>query len=300
MNARTLFGCLIVLPLVFAAPALAQVADPRVAQLEEQVRRLSGTLEELNFQILQMQDQLRRLQEDYEFRFQELEQGGRGSAAPAGQRSSVTPPAGNGDVASVIEQNGQPPAAGSGELGAPPRDFGTIVFDGQGNVLQARPIEQPAPDTSLPGVSLPSAPTLPQDRTTVAALPTGSDAESLYRNSYEFILSGDYPTAEAGFRQFLDRYPGDANEADARFWLGEALLAQNRNRDAAEIFLAASRDFPESRKAPEMLFKLGTALAAMNQRDVACATFAEVSRRYPQASDTLMTRVREGQAAASC
>jgi TolA-binding protein len=69
-----------------AGPALSQT-DPRVTQLEEQVRRLAGTVEELNFQILQMQDQLRRMQEDYEFRFQELEEGG---VSGGGQRPDST------------------------------------------------------------------------------------------------------------------------------------------------------------------------------------------------------------------
>jgi TolA-binding protein len=56
-----------------APPVLmAQAGDPRVSQLEEQIRQLTGKIEELNFQILQMQEQMRKVQEDNEFRFQEL------------------------------------------------------------------------------------------------------------------------------------------------------------------------------------------------------------------------------------
>src|SRR5436190_1636223 len=47
------------------APLLvAQAVDPRVTNLEEQIRKLSGTIEELNFQVLQMQEQMRKMQED--------------------------------------------------------------------------------------------------------------------------------------------------------------------------------------------------------------------------------------------
>lgn len=53
--------------------AFAQANDQRVIQLQEQVRNLTGKLEELNFQILQMQEQMRKIQEDNEFRFEELE-----------------------------------------------------------------------------------------------------------------------------------------------------------------------------------------------------------------------------------
>ena len=267
---------------------LAQAGDPRVAQLEEQVRQLTGTLEELNFQILQMQDQLRRMQEDNELRFQELEGGQRSGAAPrpATDDNAAVAPDSGGNVAVA-----QPPAVedGSQVLGQPPRNFGTITFDANGNVSGGGVAEQPAASAQPPS-----------DGTTVAALPPANDADELYRNSYEFILSGDYATAEAGFRDLIERFPDNAHQADAHFWLGEALLAQQKPREAAETFLAASRDFPDSEKAPDTLFKLGVSLAAMKQRDVACATFAEVGQRYPQASDALKERVRQEQALASC
>src|SRR5690606_3095698 len=123
---RTFISGILVLPVVLflALPSRAQVADPRVPQLEEQVRQLTGTLEELNFQILRMQDQLRRIQEDYELRFQELEQR-RADASGASPQPSQQQ-AGSGDdefYADVPRVEGSAPVAG-----APPRDFGTIVF----------------------------------------------------------------------------------------------------------------------------------------------------------------------------
>jgi len=292
MFLRTMISGMIALPIALATmlPASAQAVDSRVAQLEEQVRQLTGTLEELNFQILQMQDQLRRMQEDNELRFQEIE-GKRsdagGATDPAPRDNAAIAPAapsdgnGSGDDGFYADV---PRVQDSAEvLGAPPRNFGTITFDEKGNARGAGLPEQPADDT------------------TVAALPpTGNDADELYRNSYEFILSGDYATAEAGFRDLIARYPEGEHAADAHFWLGEALLAQEKPREAAEIFLSASRDFPQARKAPDTLFKLGTSMAAMGQRDVACATFSEVLQRYPQTTDALRERIRQEQALASC
>lgn len=276
---------------------LAQAADPRLTQLEEMVRQLTGQVEELNFQILQMQDQMRKMQEDNEFRFQELEGGRSGAGAPA----RPEPTEGNaakpdsGDLAPAPGMGNRvtaaPPAEdGSRNLGAPPRDLGSITFDENGNPVGGS-IEIPE---GLAG------PGHEPDGETVAALPSTDDPDELYRNSYEFILSGDYKTAEAGFRDYIARYPADPKAADAHYWLGEALLGQDRYRDAAEVFLEASRNFPEARKAPDMMLKLGISLAALNQREVACATYGEIGKRYPQASATLKDRVKQEQALAGC
>lgn len=275
---------------------VAQVADPRITALEEQIRQMNGTIEELNFQILQMQEQIRKMQEDNEFRFQELERKKSDSGAKAGRvvAGADTNAATGGEAA---------PADGAGTTtatGEPPRIFGTIVFDADGNVKGA--VDQaaagdPAAAGAEPGAGRTGE---PADDTTVAALPQAGDPEELYRNSYEFILSGDYKTAEAGFREHIDRFPADAKTADAHYWLGEALLGQQKYRDAAEVFLAASRDFPSSKKAPDMMLKLGVALAGLNQRDLACATLGEIGKRYPNASAQFKQRVKQEQALASC
>ena len=138
------------------------------------------------------------------------------------------------------------------------------------------------------------------DDTVVAALPATDDPEELYRNSYQFILSGDYGTAEQGFRDHIARFPKDAKTADAHYWLGESLLGQQKYRDAAETFLAASKDYPKAKKAPDMLLKLGVSLVGLNQRDVACATFGEIGKRYPNVSGALKERVKQERALAAC
>jgi tol-pal system protein YbgF len=328
MRLPSIFMGLLALPLIStSAPAIdltfglggneepvvmAQAGDPRLPELEELVRQLNGRVEELNFQILQMQDQMRKMQEDSEFRFQQLE-GGAPAAAKPDQQGAIQPPAAAQDTAAAEPSSTQPPVSGtllpppaaSGEaaaapdlsgttFGEPPRDLGAITFDENGNPTGGAV----AAPSDLPGVS--RVEQAQPDGEVVAALPPADGPEELYRSSYEFILSGDYPTAEAGFRDHVERYPDDPKAADARYWLGEALLAQDRYRDAAEVFLEANRTYPEARKAPDMMLKLGISLAALNQRDVACATYGEIAKRYPQATDALKTRVAQEQALAGC
>ena len=282
---------------------LAQVADPRVTQLEEEIRKLSGTIEELNFQVLQMQEQLRKMQEDNEFRFQELEK--RGEAGAAGNKKTEATRPLKGDTAAAdgkaapahqdtVATDGTSSSSTDPQdpaLGAPPVDLGVVTVDKDGNVKGAKAGEplEPAGDA---GTS--------SDNTTVAALPSTDDPNELYRNSYQFILSGDYSTAEAGFRDHIARFPTDPKASDAHYWLGESLLGQQKYRDAAEVFLAANRDYPQSPKAPDMLLKLGISLNGLQQREVACATYKEIVKRYPKSSDALKQRVKQEEALAAC
>jgi len=281
-----------------------QAADPRLMSLEEEIRKLNGRIEELNFQILQMQDQMRRMQEDTEFRFQELEGGNGGSAGGAPDRRSELPsppPASEGTataaapaaIPSEPSSATVPPADGqSPQLGEPPRTLGTITFDENGNIITS--------GAGQPIDLLQGTPAGSRDGSVVAALPPSNNPEEIYQNSYQFILSGDYRTAEAGFRQYIEMFPQGEHVADAHFWLGEAMLGQDRYREAAEVFLQANKNFPDASKAPEMLLKLGVSLTAMNQRDVACATYAEIGHRYPNVSAALKERVKQEQALAGC
>ncbi|RWN55829.1 tol-pal system protein YbgF [Mesorhizobium sp.] len=290
--------------------------------LEEQLRQMNGKIEELNFQVLQMQEQIRKQQEDNEFRFQQLEGGSQGAQQPREQKKSDATTNTDSSVAEAPATHapadaGTPPAGGqSGEVivesptgepgavipGTPPKTFGTITVDKNGNVIEGNTqAHAPAQNTApVPGDQAAGTQAGKSDDTVVAALPATDDPEELYRNSYQFILSGDYGTAEQGFRDHIARFPKDAKTADAHYWLGESLLGQQKYRDAAETFLAASKDYPKAKKAPDMLLKLGVSLVGLNQRDVACATFGEIGKRYPNVSGALKERVKQERALAAC
>jgi tol-pal system protein YbgF len=300
-----------------------------VPALEEQLRQMNGRIEELNFQVLQMQEQIRKQQEDNEFRFQQLEGGSPGAQQPAEQKKSDATTKTDGRVAEAPATRaptdaGTPPADGqSGEVivesptgepgtviqGTPPKTFGTITVDKNGNVVDADGNTQahapaqntaPAAGDQATGTQATGSQAGKSDDTVVAALPATDDPEEIYRNSYQFILSGDYNTAEQGFRDHIARFPKDAKAADAHYWLGESLLGQQKYRDAAETFLAASKDYPKAKKAPDMLLKLGVSLVGLNQRDVACATFGEIGKRYPNVSGAIKERVKQERALAAC
>ncbi|MCO5064723.1 MAG: tol-pal system protein YbgF [Rhizobiaceae bacterium] len=314
------------LPGVFPVQERAPVvlAQSTNQALDEQLRQMNGRIEELNFQLLQLQEQIRKMQEDNEFRFQELEDkktdaGGAKTprkhtmaepAATATPEKAATASNGGATVpqqstARSIEQLASAPLAepqssdAGSQPGDPQQSFGTITFDQNGNVVGGS-VGDTAVTTRDPNAALPQEGTDTSDDTVVAALPPSNDPDDLYRSSYESILAGQYKAAEAGFRQHVERFPDDARAPDAEFWLGESLLGQQKYREAAEVFLDANKKYPRAKKAPDMLFKLGVSLVGINQRDVGCATFVEVGKRYPNASAALKKRIEREQAEAKC
>lgn len=248
-----------------------QAADPRVGQLEEQLRAMNGRVEELNFLVLELQEMLRKQQKDNEFRFQELENG-KGGTAP--QQS--------GDAGSIIQGTdpqtqtaaSTDPSA-SAQQGAPEQNLGTVTFDASGNPTGGNAIEG-------------------------ASIPAGLDDAELFDASYNLVLAGDYSAAESALKEHVSRFPKSKRASDAKYWLGESQLGQEKYADAAENFLNISRNFPKSDRAPEALLKLGVSMAALKKSDIACATFAEVAKRYPNADEALKSRVETEKAAAQC
>lgn len=82
-----------------------------VMQLQEQVRNLTGQIEDMNFQLLQMEEKIRKMQEDMEFRLQDIESGS--GAAPSSSSSSATqappPPSTSNSTAGQAQAPATPP-----------------------------------------------------------------------------------------------------------------------------------------------------------------------------------------------
>ncbi|WAP67330.1 tol-pal system protein YbgF [Jiella pelagia] len=250
---------------------MAQSGDlvVRINQLEDEVRRLNGRVEELSFQLLQAQEDMRKYREDSEFRFQQIEGGAApASAAPAERRGDAAPSSG--------------PSSTAAEDGND--DIGQLLSGGLDT-------------SSIGGSPAPAAETA--DTSTVASI-DASGPRDMYDLAYNHLLAGDYQRAEQSFRQYAQTYPNAKDAPDAEYWLGESLYQQKKYADAAEVFLDAQKSHPESGKAPDMMLKLGMSLAKLNNRDTACVTYKEVSRRYPQMSDNVRRKLQDEQKSARC
>ncbi len=298
----------------FAAPAAAQdAADAivRINRLESQLRQMSGQIEQLQYENRQLKEQLRKFQEDVEFRFQEAQGRGGSKASPStttpsrpAQPSPQAQPQRRSDAFDPSEApnapgaprplGSTPPSAplATAEAGSMPMPSGAI--SGIGDLIEEDEAAGDAPMDLTPAgrtAALAPAGSAARPGPSVAATSVG-DPRSEFETAYALFGQKQYDQAEMGFRRFLQSNPRDKLVPEATFWLGETYLQRGRYREAAEQFLNVSAEHPDATRAPDSLLRLGVALNGMGSRDRACAVFAELDRKYPQASAS----VRQGSA----
>ncbi|HZP21289.1 MAG TPA: tol-pal system protein YbgF [Bauldia sp.] len=286
-----------------ASPADTGATGDRLARIEAQIRAMTGQIEELTFQLNQLQDALLKVQGDADYRLQQLEGGGakpkKVTAAPAAPAPLAAPASG----VLVLPNDAAKPAPAAGP--APPaRVVGVIdpsvtpaPIDLTGAATRGTAAATPAAaPASAPAPSPAEVASAPK----ADVLASLGDPRGDYDTAYNNILTGNYERAEAEFRSFLAAHPDDPRASDAQYWLGESLFARAKYRDAAVEFLNGHNAYPNSPKAPDTLLKLGLSLAGLGERDAACQTYLKVLKQYPNASKALRQRVAVEQASASC
>lgn len=303
----------------------------RLNRLENVSRQLSGQIETLQYENRQLKEQLRKFQEDVEFRFQE----GKGSAAaptrkapaPAAAPPSAAPYGTNpgegrpGKRSDAFDPEQNPNAPGA------PKPLGTTLPLPTGAIAEAEiPLRRSVPPTVVeaeadasedgdlppPGFGGPVDLSPPPSRTgSIAPIeaPVGSasiaatgsgDAQADFEAAYALIRERQYEQAEMSLRQFIQSHPRDRLVPKATYWLGESYLQRSRSREAAEQFLKVSTDYANSPVAPEAMLKLGTSLHALGAKAQACATLAEVERKFPSANAIVRQGVEREQKRARC
>jgi tol-pal system protein YbgF len=294
----------------------------RIDRLENELRQLTGLVEQLQFRNQQLEATVKRLQADTEYRFQEL--GPRGGArAPARPSANAIQPAAPGPApqaprrSDAFDPTEHPNAPGA------PRTLGSIYGNAAPPPPPPAPPAQPPSNAGPPGIAVEepgravgapldlgntaagrpgpaAAPGAPNAGFALATAPPSSSPRDNFDLAYGYLQRRDYSLAEATFRDFLRKFPSDRLAAEAQYWLGESLFLRQSYRDAADAFLAMSKKYETSAKAPDALLRLGQSLAALDEKELACATFGEVARKYPRASASVKQAVEREQKRVRC
>jgi tol-pal system protein YbgF len=127
-----------------------------------------------------------------------------------------------------------------------------------------------------------------------------ADAASAFAAAKGAFDSGDMTTAEAGFRDYVDRYGDGPGGPEARYYLAKTFMARQAWPEAATAEIGAIRGWPHTRWAPDAVLDLSRALLAMGKTTDACQTLDELAKRYPKAPSALMKSAAGARAQAKC
>jgi tol-pal system protein YbgF len=238
--------------------------EVRIGQLEEQMRTLTGQLEEDKNAIEQLKHRLDTLSSDLDQRFSALGQGA-AAAVPAPSPTAATPP---------------PPSAASRPPALPPPPEGSTpgTANGSGVLGTLRSDNDQTPPKGQG-----------QQAAAPAELPNGSPTEQ-YNYAFGLLRRADYPGAEQALKAFVKKYPNDSLAGNAQYWLGETYYVRKDYESAATAFALDYQKYPKGPKAADALLKLGMSLGSLGKKQDACSAFARLDRDFPSAPSNIKER----------
>lgn len=210
---------LILAALALPSAAFAQRADPvyvedRLNQLQQAISLLTGQIEQLQYKNNQLQQQLEKMQADYEFRLEQVEKGGGrpGGAAPARPTTPSTAAA--------------PPPAAAAAAGAADQVYNDAfkkLQDGDyaGAEKGFKVFVQRYPQHALAG-------------------------NAQYWLGETFYARRDYQNAMTAFAEGYKAYKASPKGPDNLLKLGVTLANLNRKTDACAIFARFAQDYPRA------------------------------------------------------
>ena len=242
--------------------------EVRLAQLEEEIRRLTGRVEQLEFGQRALGERIDRLVRDLDQRLLALEGNAGGGAGAAATHERTAPPA-----PATEDDASRPDIAAGAE--------GTL-----GSVPQSALSDLPRPD---PGSIAPPP--------AIANL----SPQQQYDTAMQLLRAGDYSGAEGGLQLFLDLNPEHALAPNAAYWLAETHYVRKSYAAAAAAFARNYRVYgKDDTKAADNLLKLGMSLGSLQESDKACRTYDELATEFPNAPVHIQQALARERARAGC
>lgn len=281
-------------------PAAVSQLQLKSGQLEEQMRGLTGQIEEMGNKINQISDRLDRLVADVDFRLRAVEgSGGQTNAGPGDGPGAPAP--------SVRSPSGPPvPPRSAPQIGGvvvnpegvpgPSRVFGTLT---ESQVREAGIEPSGAGVGESPGGSRIDSQQATAGGGDTSGLPAGS-AQERYNYARGFLMRRDFAGAEQALQAFVSTYPEDDLAGNAQYWLGETYYVREDFGSAARTFAEGFQRYPDSSKAPDNLLKLGMSLAALERTEDACITLKKLENEYPKAAANIKKRAETERTRLKC
>lgn len=216
---------LLAIALVLPTAAGAQRADPvyledRFNQLQQSITMLTGQIEQLQYRNQQLQQQLEKMQADYEYRLDQMEKGRGGGGGP---RPTPGAAGGGAQAAAPPPPSAAPPAAAGGSADQMYHDAMKKLQDGDnaGAERAFKAFLQSNPKHTLAG-------------------------NAQYWLGESYYARKDYQNAMTSFAEGYKNYKTSPKGPDNLLKLGITLSVMGRKADACQIFAKFSQDYPRA------------------------------------------------------
>jgi tol-pal system protein YbgF len=246
----------------------------RMDRLEQQMRDLTGRVEDETNQVQQLRQRLEQVNSDIDVRL------GQGQA----QDAAAAPPPRAEPTALTPYGRPSPPPPGYGTLTPPGSETGTAA-------PYPEPTELAPPRVASAGDAL---------------RPPGSDAmpsrsaSAQYNSAFGLLRKADYPAAEDALRSFIQQHPDDPLAGNAQYWLGESFYARGKYTEAAAAFADGYKRYPRGPKAADGLLQLGMSLARADQKHNACIALMQLDRDFPHPGSAIKDRATQEKKKLGC
>lgn len=223
LPSRLIVLCLLVLPgAAWAQRGDAVYMEDRLNQIQQNLMALTGQLEQMQYRNQQLQQQMEKMQADYEYRLDTLEKGGKAGARPAAPPPATNPPpsapTGGANLAAST-----PPAGGGAQ--------GEALYHSAFKLLQ---------DGDYAGAERGFKTFVQQNPQHVLA------GNAQYWLGETYYARRDYQDAMVAFAEGYKTYKTSPKGPDNLLKLGVTLAALNKKQEACAVFARFTQDYPRA------------------------------------------------------
>ena len=254
------------------------VHEQRLAILEEEVRGLNGSLEEINFKI----DNIFKLLKTSELN--EIEKSNNAETAP--------PVNNNLSEIQAIEKETNIIEDPNIKKNPSMKILGTV------NESSKEEAKESFSENSISETTggAPKQGEVSDDKITSLL----KNPSEIYSYAYDMLIRENFIEAEKSFKAFIGEHPNDPLASNAYYWLGETYYVQKKFQLASISFARGYQSFPKGNKAIDQLFKLALTFMNLGKNEDACAAFSKLESEFPNAPKRISNRAKEHIKRAKC
>jgi len=268
------------------------IFEVRLTEIEEQMRRITGRLEEQEFSTRQLNKKLDGLSGAIEQKFAELNNLlGEIKTASAEAKNAATEARNTAEKADLAIKQAKQAAE---LIKTKTSDVKATALVDENSKKEDTSVENIDSDEEkhLIEIVTKGKPVIAEPASSKpASMSSGlGDPEGEYNDAFNLLKQEKYEEASKAFIAFLTKFPEHSLAGNSYYWLGETFYARSNFEQASIFFMKGYTKLPKGNKAPDNLLKLAMSLGQLGKKDEACTTLVRLDKEFPSTS----TAIKQG------